>query len=133
MSVFRRSPVLRQVLLADAVISGATGLLMFLGADILTNVLGLPIALLRYAGLILLPYGVFVAYVATRRSVHRPAVWAVILINVLWATDSILLLLGGWVTPNTLGYAFVIAQAVVVAVFAELQYSVIRKTATVMA
>jgi hypothetical protein len=35
------------MLLADAFISGATGLLMFLGADVLTNLLGLPIALLR--------------------------------------------------------------------------------------
>ncbi len=133
MSVFRLSSMLRRVLLADAVVSGATGLLMVLGTDALTGTLGLPTALLRYAGLILLPYGAFVAYVATRKNLHRSAVWAVMTINALWATDSILLLLSGWVAPTTLGYACVIAQAVVVAVFAELQYSAMRRTATTIA
>ncbi len=50
--------------------------------------------------------------------------------NVLWAVDSLMLLLSGWVAPNVLGYAFVVAQAVVVAVFAEIQYSGLRKEAT---
>ncbi len=129
MSVFRRSSFLRQALLADAVISGATGLLMFGGASFLAPLLALPEALLRYAGLILLPYGLIVAYVGTRSRIHRGAVWAVIVINALWALDSLALLLSGWVAPNALGYAFVLFQAVVVAVFAELQYVGTRKPA----
>lgn len=130
MSLFRFSPFLRRVLLADALVSGATGLLMLLGAGLLTNLLALPAALLSTAGLILLPYAVFVAYVATRSS-QRSAVWAIILINALWAVDSIVLLLSGWVAPNALGYAFVLVQAVAVAVFAELQYIAMRRTATI--
>ncbi|MEO7909158.1 MAG: hypothetical protein ABIV47_05855 [Roseiflexaceae bacterium] len=123
------SPFLRRVLLADALISAATGLLMALGADFLTSLLDLPKALLQPAGLILLPFAAFVAYVATRAQLNRPAIWVIIIINALWALDSVVLLLSGWVAPNALGYAFVIAQAAVVAALAELQYISTRKPA----
>lgn len=132
MSRLRISPFLRRVLLADTLVSGATGLLMLLGAGLLTDMLDLPTALLRTAGLILLPYALFVIYVATRSS-QPAAVWAVIVINALWAVDSIVLLLSGWVTPNALGYAFVLVQAVAVAVFAELQYVGLRRATPAIA
>ena len=128
MSVLQHASFLRRVLLTDAVVSGATGLLMFGGATFLTRVLALPEPLLRYAGLVLLPYAAFVAYVATH--LHRTAVWALISINALWALDSIVLLLAGWVAPNAFGAAFVAAQALVVAAFAALQYLGLRQRAT---
>ena len=124
------SPFLRRVLLADALISAATGLLMLLGADFLSGLLDLPTALMRPIGLILLLYGAFVIYTATRVRLQRPAVWAIIVINALWAIDSVVLLLSGWVAPNALGYAFVIAQALVVAMFGSLQYIGMRRPVT---
>jgi len=133
MSVFGLSPFLRRALLADALISGATGLLMLIGANVLASILGLPEALLRYAGLVLLPYGSLVAYVATREQLRRWAVWAVIIANAIWAVDSIILLLSGWLTPNALGYAFIIFQALVVAAFAEIQYIGLRRSMTTVA
>ncbi len=133
MSVFGLSPFLRRALLADALISGATGLLMLSGANVLASLLGLPEALLRYAGLVLLPYGALVAYVATREQLRRWAVWAVIVANAIWAVDSIILLLSGWLTPNALGYAFIIFQALVVAAFAEIQYIGLRRSMTTVA
>jgi hypothetical protein len=122
------SPFLRRVLLADAVVSGATGLLLFLGASFLADLLQLPEALLCPAGLFLLPYSALVAYIATRVNPPRWAVWAVIIANTLWALDSIVLLFTGSVAPNALGYAFVIAQALVVAGFAEAQYIGLRQS-----
>jgi hypothetical protein len=121
------SPFLRRVLLADAVVSGVTGLLLFLSAGFLADLLQLPEALLRPAGLFLLPYSVLVAYIATRVNPPRWAVWAIIIANTLWAVDSIVLLFTGSVAPNALGYAFVIAQALVVAGFAEAQYIGLRQ------
>ena len=126
-------PFLRRVLLADALISGAAGLLMAVGAGFLAILLNLPEALLREAGLVLVPYAVFVAYVATRAQLKRPLVWAIIVANALWALDSVVLLLSGWVAPNALGYAFVIVQSVAVAVIAELQYTGMRRQALVVA
>ncbi|MBV9791250.1 MAG: hypothetical protein JOZ51_23850 [Chloroflexi bacterium] len=131
MSLFRMSSFLRRVLLADALMSGAAGLLMLLGAGVLTQTLDLPATLLRSAGLILLSYAAFVVYVANRS--QRAMVWAVILINALWAIDSVVLLLSGWVAPNALGYAFVLVQAVAVAVFAELEYVGLRRSEAAIA
>jgi hypothetical protein len=122
------SSFLRRVLLADAIASAATGLLMLLGAGFLEPLLGLPGALLKTAGLLLLPFAALVAFAATRDQVSRPLVWLVIASNAIWTVDSILLLLSGWVAPTMLGTAFVIAQAVVVGLFAELEYFGLRKT-----
>jgi len=127
MTTSKTSPFLRRVLLADAATSGASGLLMTLAAGPLADWLGVPAALLRYAGLSLLPFAALVAYLATREAPPRGAVWAVIVLNALWAADSILLLAGGWVGPTALGYAFIIAQALVVAAFAEAQYVGLRR------
>ena len=132
MLVSQVSP-LRRVLLADALVSGATGLLMFGGAGFLASLLDLPQPLLSYAGLVLLLYGALVAWVGTRENLQRPAVWTVILANALWTVDSIVLLLSGWVAPNALGFAFVIAQALVVALFAVMQSSGIRRMSATIA
>lgn len=121
---------LRRALYADAAISGATGLLMMLGAGLLQDILGVPDSLLYYAGLSLLPFAALLVYLATRESLARPVIWAVIVYNALWAIDSILLLFTGWVAPTALGYAFISAQAVVVAIFAELQYLGLRRLQT---
>jgi hypothetical protein len=47
---------------------------------------------------------------------------AVVVVNAVWALDSVALLLSGWVAPNALGYTFVVAQALVVLVLAGAQY-----------
>jgi hypothetical protein len=118
---------LRRALLADAFVSGAAGLLMLLGADVLTGLLGLPTALLRYAGAALIPFVAFVAYVGTRQRLAPPTVWSVIACNALWAAASLLLL--AWLAPTVLGYLFVVAQATAVAVFGELQFIGLRRSA----
>lgn len=118
---------LRRVLIADAASCVATGLLMLLGAGFLAPLLGLPGSLLKYAGLILPPFAALVAYVATRQQLSRTMVRVIIISNVLWTADSILLLLSGWVAPTALGTTFVLAQAVVVGVFAELEYFGMRR------
>lgn len=127
MSIDQSPTFLRRALLLDAVASGATGLLMIAGAGLVEGLLGLPASLLRGAGLVLVPYVAFVIYTGTRETISRPAVWAIIVANVLWAAASALLVLSGWVAPTGLGYAFVIAQAVVVALLGELQYMGLRR------
>lgn len=129
----RPNTFLRYALLADAIASGATGLLMIAGAGLLEGLLGLPAALTREAGLLLVPYVAFVAWVGTRETISRPAVQGVIALNVLWVLGSAGLLMSGWVAPTLLGYAFVIAQAVVVGVLAELQFIGLRRTGAAMA
>jgi hypothetical protein len=112
---------LKRVLLADAVVSGGTGLLMFLGAGWLGGLLSLPEPLSRWAGLALLPYAVFVTVVSLPTPPTRASVWVVIAVNSAWVLSSLFLLFDG-ARPNALGYAFVIAQATVFGLFAELQF-----------
>lgn len=120
---------LRQVLLADAVASGVTGLLMLLGSVPLEPWLAIPVWLLRAAGAVLVPYAAWVAWLAGREQPSRAAVWTVVVCNALWAIDCVLLLLTGWVQPTLLGTTFLLVQALVVLAFAELQYVGLRRTA----
>ena len=75
----------------------------------------------------------FVAWVGTRETISRGAVCAIVAANALWALASAGLLVSGLVAPTALGYAFVIAQAVVVALLGELQYVGLRRNGTVAA
>ena len=126
---------LRFAMLGDAAASGATGLLLAAGAGTLAPLLGLREGLLRGAGLLLLPYAAFVAWLGARRGggVPRNAVRAVVAINLLWALDSVLLLEMGRVSPTGLGIAFVLAQAAVVLGFAGAQWMALRGGAAAQA
>lgn len=129
MDLSQPSSFLRLALLADAAVSGVTGLAMMLGAGVVDGLLGVPGVLLRYAGLSLLPFAALVAFLATRENLSRPAACAVVAYNALWAVDSIVLMASGWIAPTALGYAFIAFQALVVAIFAKLQYIGLRKAA----
>ncbi|HEY8564937.1 MAG TPA: hypothetical protein VIL65_05510 [Beijerinckiaceae bacterium] len=120
--------LLRGALVGDAAASGATGLLLLTAAGPLSGLLGLPAELLRFAGLILVPYAVFVLWAGTRPSLRRGLVLTIVALNAIWVVDSLALLASGWVTPTGLGTAFVIAQALVVGVFAEAQFIGLRRS-----
>ncbi len=124
--MFSNLLTLRRILMLDAVASGATGVLLIAGADLLTGWLGLSAGLMRGAGLILVPYVAFVAWLALQAQPARGAVWLVVAANALWAVASVLILVSGLVAPTMLGVAFVIAQAAVVALLGELQAMALR-------
>lgn len=126
--MIRPSLFLRRVLILDAAASAATGALMAFAAGQLGTPLGLPDDLLRYGGLALLPFAALVGFMATRETLPRAIIWAVIVANALWVVDSVALLASGWVAPTALGSAFVVAQAAAVAVLAELEYIGLRRT-----
>jgi hypothetical protein len=113
---------LRGALLLDAAASGAMGVLLVLAAAPLAPLLGLPAALLRGAGIVLLPYAGLLAWLAPCSGAARGAVQLVIGANALWVVASLLLLVSGRVTPTPFGTLFVLLQAAAVAVFALLEY-----------
>jgi len=123
------STFLRRALVLDAVASGATALLVIAAAGRIDGLLGLPAALLRGAGLVLVPYVAFVMFVATRARIEPAAVWVIIASNALWALASFAVLLSGQLAPTGLGIAFVAAQAIIVALLGELQYVGLRRPA----
>jgi hypothetical protein len=121
---------LRRTLTVDAAISGATGLLLLVSAGMLAQLLDVPESLLRYSGVALVPFAIYVALIARRHTVPRASVVAIIALNIAWVAGSVWVALGGAMRPSPLGYAFIIAQAIAVAVFAELQYVGLRKGST---
>lgn len=124
---------LRRALRADAIFSGASALMLVLGAGLFASLTNLPETFLRNTGLVLVIYAALVGYLGTRGIVSKAAVWAVIAVNVIWAIDSIILLVSGWVSPNLLGQALIVMQAIAVGVFAELQFIGLRKSASTAA
>ena len=129
MTIADSSTFLRRTLWLDAAVSGTTGIVMALGAGLLEPWLAIPGALFRVAGVSLLPFAALLVALATRPTVPKSAIAAVIVANALWVVASIALLASGQVAPTMLGYVFVVVQAVAVLGFAELQWIGLRRLA----
>jgi len=127
------SVFLRRAVLADAIFSGASALLLTFGAGALVSLLNLPEALLREAGLFLIAYAALVGWLGTRQSMPKALVLIVIAGNAAWTIGSIALLFSGAVMPNLLGEAVVAIQAIATGAFAELQYIGLRKSGGALA
>lgn len=119
---------LRRVLWADAVVSAVVGVVMAAAAAPIESLTRLPAALLVPAGLALLPYAAYLAWLATRPAVPAVAVAVPIGLNLLWALDCAWLGFAGEPRPQALGLAFLTVQAVTVLLFAELEYAGLRRT-----
>ncbi len=117
---------LRRVLGLDAAASGAVGLLLTFGSGLLADLLKLNPGVTWPAGLFLIGWALAVAALALQARPARPLVLAVIALNLIWTVESVLSLTLGWLQPNAVGVAFVIAQAVAVAGFAGLQVFALR-------
>jgi hypothetical protein len=125
MNVTQTSPAaaprfaLANVLWFDAATCALMGIFLVALAEPLAGLLGLPLALLQWAGVLLLPCALLMA-VAARRP--QPAlVMLIVAGNLLWVAASVVVLL---TSPaiTTLGQAFVIAQAAVVLLLAWLEW-----------
>jgi hypothetical protein len=122
------SPLLRRALFADAILTGFSGFFLLFTAVPLSTLLALPPALLMGAAAIFIPFAILVGWLSSRPRVYRPLVLAAIALNALWAVDSVLLLFTKWVQPTPSGYFFIVVQAVVVAVMAELEFIGLRRS-----
>jgi hypothetical protein len=112
---------LRNVVLADAATCLLTGTLLTFGARFLAHLTAIPVTVLLYAGISLIPVAAFMAVTATRAALPALGVWVIIAGNALWVAASVGLMIGPWIAPNALGYAFIAAQAVAVAVLTKLE------------
>ncbi|WP_013501257.1 hypothetical protein [Rhodopseudomonas palustris] len=114
-------------------VSGAMALLLSLAAGTLSRLLALPQPLLLETGLFLIGYAALVGWLGTRAVLPRALVLIVIAGNALWTLGSVALLLSGSVAPNALGIAFVLLQATVVGIFAELQFIGLKRSEAALA
>ena len=120
--------MLRLALRADAAVTGANGLAYLALAVPLSDLLGLDVALLRAAGAFLLAFTALVALTASRGTIPRLPILAIVAVNAIWVADSLVMALAQLGTPSTVGTVWLVAQAVVVGLFAELQLVGLRRT-----
>lgn len=117
---------LKQALLTDAIVSGTIGLPSLVGARWLSSILDLPTTLLAGSGAIALTYAMGLGWLATRTTVPSAAGRTVVTGNVLWATACVVLLLSGWIEPNSLGVTLILVHLAGALIFAEMQAMALR-------
>lgn len=122
------SSFLRRALIVDAAASGATASLLVLAGGALAGALALPEGLLRSVGAVLVPFVILVGYAARRDVPSTAAVRAIIALNIAWVVASLWLVSASALRPNALGVAFIVGQAIAVAVLAAAQYIGLQKT-----
>jgi hypothetical protein len=130
MSILASPRFLPRVMTADALSCAATGALQVGLTDMLARLTGLPASLLTGTGVFLLAYAVLAAWMAARAVPPRRLVGLVVVGNLAWALGGVALLASDRVAHTMLGTAWVLVQAVVVVVLAELQWMGLRATRT---
>ncbi|MFC5187954.1 hypothetical protein [Actinomadura harenae] len=119
---------LRLALRADAIVTGANGLLYLALAAPLKDLLGLDTTTGRELGAFLVVYAVAVWAISMSAHPKRLAVTAVVEANALWTILSITTAIVGWFSLTTAGTVWTLLQAIVVAAFGTLQYTALRRT-----
>ena len=122
------SSFLRKALLADAAISGAACLAMIAGADLTHDLLGLPSGLVFWAGVALIPFIVTLGMVVRAGAAPAGLIVTLIVLNFAWVAASLWVAFGPVVAPTLIGKVFIVAQAAMVALFADLQIIGLRRT-----
>lgn len=120
---------LRHAVLIDGAASGAMSLMLMAGAGLLAGLLGMPANFLFWVGAALLPWMASLIVIGRQERPKAGAVETVIAVNALWVVGSIVFAVWNPFAMTALGFAFVIAQAIAVTVFAELQFFGLRREA----
>ncbi|GGO57545.1 hypothetical protein SAMN05444398_107182 [Roseovarius pacificus] len=114
---------LQAILAIDAATCAIMGALLVFASEPIAGLTGIPEPFLFVAGLLLLPIAVFMAVFARVATIPAWAVQMVVAGNVLWVLGSVILPIAGLIAPNGLGWAFLLVQAVAVAIFASLEWA----------
>ena len=120
--------LVRLALRLDAVVTGANGVAYLALAGVLDGPLGIEASTLRPIGAFLIVFAVAVAVAAVSlpESPSAAAVRTIVVANLIWAADSLIVLIAGWLDPSTVGAVWIALQAIVVAGFAGLQAAALR-------
>lgn len=111
----------RRWLKVDALMSGSSGLALLIGAPLLDEPFGVATWLLMALGLFFLAYaGALVAL--ARRGARRRDVIGVAFANLAWVALTVMIVAADTLTLTTAGTIVATAQAVAVALVAELQW-----------
>ena len=128
MNMIHPSPLLKTALRADALLSGAAGVLQLAAADRLAALIEMPRALLAGSGEFMLVYALALLVLASR---HRLPSWLVMFVvigNLLWALACLALPSAGALALNPAGIGFLLVHVVSVTVWAGLEWLGLRRS-----
>ncbi|GAA3390824.1 hypothetical protein [Cryptosporangium minutisporangium] len=117
--------LLRLALRIDGVASGALGVGLLALAGVAEDRLGASTALTVSVGIFLVLFGAALVLLAARPRIPPAAVWVIIIGNLGWVAESVILAVSDDLTG--LGVALTLAQAAAVLVFADLEYAGLRR------
>lgn len=118
---------LRRVLAFDALSGAATGALQLGLTGLLAPWLGLPAALLQGSGIAIFAFVALAGWLALQAAPPRLALGALVVGNFAWVIGCLVLAFGGATGLTGLGMAYLVFQAVVVLILAELQWMGLRR------
>lgn len=124
--------LLRLALRVDATASGALGVVGVAAAPLLSELLGPPAPLLFGVGVFFVVFALALVVLAARPVIPRPAAWMVVVGNSAWVVASVVATVAGWNALTAPGVGVVLAQALAVAVFADLQWLGLRRATAAM-
>lgn len=122
-----QSLFLRSTLQADAAVVLLAGAGCLAGAGPIAALTGMPAGVLAPLGIFLLAWSAWVGFSSTRAALSKRAAQVVMIVNVLWVVESLVLLFSGWVPLTQVGWWLVAAQAVAVDLFAVAQFFGLRR------
>ncbi|MFY8134437.1 MAG: hypothetical protein ACOVKS_05510 [Aquimonas sp.] len=123
------SPLLRLGLRVDAILSLAAAAVVPLLLEPLGATLGLDrVHMIALAGFMFV-WAALTGWMAGQAQLPAWSVWLTVCLNLAWAPASLLLPALGLFNPSSMGWAVLIAQALAVLVFAELQWLGLRRSA----
>ncbi len=126
-----RRPLSIQSLLAlDGATCAVMGAALLMGPTPIAGATGIPASLLFWAGASLMPIAAFMAISSRAAAVPAWAAFVVIAGNLSWIIASIVLPLTGLIAPNVFGWAFLLGQAIIVAVLTKLEYGALADSTT---
>ncbi len=118
---------LRRVLAFDALSGAGTGALQLGLTGLLSTWLGLPEALLQGSGLAIFGFVALAGWLALQTEPPRAALAIIVVCNFAWVLGCVALAFGGAPGVTGLGVAYLLFQAVVVLILAELQWLGLRR------
>ncbi|MUL78021.1 hypothetical protein [Mycolicibacterium sp. CBMA 226] len=118
--------LLRLALRADALISGAGGVILAAAAGAIASESGIPQSAVYVLAAVLVVYGVGVYGLSTMAAVRRPGI-AVSIANVVFTIAAVLAVVDDVWPLTATGVAMMIVSAVYTLAMAELQYAGVRR------
>lgn len=119
---------LRKLLVIDAATCLLMGAALYFASDAIAGALAVPASFVWWAGAILFPCAILMGVAAVPSTTSPALGWLVVLGNVGWVAASLAVVFFV-LSPNLLGSVFILAQAMVVAAMAVLEYRAMPRAA----